>query len=55
MTFTDKDKYEAVCRELKYRKKCYPRWVATKRMRQDDADYQIAIFMAIAADYREGF
>ena len=53
MAFTKKEKYEAIARELHYRKKCYPRWIATGKMRKEDAEYQIAIFNAIAADYEK--
>lgn len=51
--FTEKEKYDAICRELEYRKRCYPRWVTSGRMRQDVADYNLTIFTVIAEDYAE--
>lgn len=50
--FTPADKLKAVERELGWRRKVYPRRVAEKKMRQDDADREIAVFEAIAEDYR---
>lgn len=39
MTFDEQIK--CVEREIAYRRRCYPRWVAEGRMKQIDADYEI--------------
>ena len=51
MTFTFEQKLEAVRRELKYRRRVYPRRIENKQMTQALADEQIAIFEEIEADY----
>lgn len=51
--FTDEDKAKAAERELKMRKRVYPRWVQDGRMSQAEADRQIQIMDEIAGDYRE--
>jgi BioD-like phosphotransacetylase family protein len=53
MTFTAADKHEAAVRELRKRKQVYPRLIMTRRMSQSEADRQIAVMEAIAADYAE--
>lgn len=53
MTFTTKEKIEAVERELKIRQRQYPGRVLRKRMTQQQADYQIAIFTEIVLDLRK--
>ena len=53
MTFTTTDKLAAIERELGYRRRVYANRVHTGRMTQALADRQIAIFEAIADDYRE--
>lgn len=45
-------KLAAIERELKYRRRVYPRWVAEGKMTDGFAAAQIAIFEAIADDYR---
>lgn len=50
--FTPADKLKAVERELGYRRRVFPRRVEQQKMKQTDADREIAIFEAIAADYR---
>jgi hypothetical protein len=50
-SFTNEEKHKAVLREIKYRHHVYDRLVATGSMSQHDANLQIAIFEAIAADY----
>lgn len=50
--FTATEKLEAVERELKYRKRVYPRRVSENKMTQALADKQIALMEALAADYR---
>lgn len=49
-TFTFEQKLEAVRRELKYRRRVYPRRIENKQMTQALADEQIAIMEAIAED-----
>lgn len=39
-------------RELKMRRKVYPRWVKDRKMAQAQADAEIAIMTAIVEDYR---
>lgn len=52
MTFTDAEKLEAAEREVRQRKRVYPRWVSEGRLTQAFADRQIALMEAIADDYR---
>jgi hypothetical protein len=49
--FTAKQKREAVEREIKYRRRVFPRLVANQKMSQALANEQIALFEAILADY----
>lgn len=49
--FTATDKKKAVERELTFRRRVYPRWVADGRMTQKLADQQIEIFERIRDDY----
>lgn len=51
-THSAADKLKAITRELGWRRVVYPKRVAEGRMKQADADLQIAIFEAIARDYR---
>lgn len=51
MVFTAEQKRKAVERELTFRRRVYPRWIADGRMTQKLADEQIAIFETISADY----
>lgn len=53
MTYTEEEKLEAIRRELKLRRRVYPRRIADKRMTQQLAERQIAIFEQIEADYVE--
>jgi hypothetical protein len=48
---TAADKKKAIERELTYRRRVYPRWIADGRMTQKLADQQIEIFEAIRDDY----
>lgn len=48
---TREKKHDAASRELKMRRKIYPRVVATGRMTQAECDHEIAVMEAIAADY----
>lgn len=52
MTFTAADKLRCAEREVRQRRRVYPRLVAGDRMDQLDADREIACMEAIAADYR---
>lgn len=51
MTFTATDKLEAVRRELKYRRRVYQHRVDQQLMTPQEAQYQIGVMEAIAADY----
>jgi hypothetical protein len=53
MTNTAAQKLRAIERELKLRKRVYPRWVESGRMSQKQAAEEIAIMEAIAQDYQE--
>ena len=50
-TFTTADKRAALQRELKMRRRVYPKWVRDGRMAAADADREIAVMEAILADY----
>ena len=50
--YTPADKLKAVERELSYRRHVFPRRVADGRMKQADADHQLAVFEAIRDDYK---
>ena len=52
-TFTHAEKRACLERELKMRRRVYPRWVAAGKMREEDADREIACLRAILVDYRE--
>ena len=52
MTFTAADKAKCAEREVAQRRRVYPRLVESRRMKQAEADRQIALMEAIAADYR---
>ncbi len=52
MMVTDKEKLACAEREVKMRQRVYPTWVTSGRMRQVDADREIATMQAIADDYR---
>ena len=51
-TITADDKFTCAEREVKMRKKVYPRWVADGRMSEGKAALEIQIMEAIASDYR---
>jgi len=51
-TFTPREKLEAVEREIKMRRKVYPRWIETGKMKRETAEREIAVMEAIAEDYR---
>lgn len=49
--FTARDKYQAIVRELKYRRHVYPRLIARGQMSQATADRELELMMAIGQDY----
>jgi hypothetical protein len=49
---TTADKLACAERELKMRKRVYPRWVEEGRMSLGKSEHEIAAMEAIAADYR---
>lgn len=49
MTIMIEDMVECAERELKMRQRVYPRWVQSAKMKQADADEQLAHMAAIAA------
>ena len=50
-TITIYDKLACARRELRMRRKVYPRRVANRKMSQEQADREIALMEAIVADY----
>jgi hypothetical protein len=51
--YTAKQKADALERELNYRRRVYDHRVADGKMTKALADYQIEIFEAMLAEYRE--
>lgn len=51
MSFTKQAKLRAVRREIRQRRRVYPRLIASGKMTQQEADAEIAVMEAIAADY----
>jgi len=51
--YSTREKLKALERELAYRRRVYPRLVASGRMSQREADEQVSVFEAIAKDYRD--
>lgn len=51
MTFTTKQKLEAVRREIRQRVRVYPRLEAEHRMSPDKAAHELGVMRAIEADY----
>lgn len=49
--FNNDDKRAAIEREIKMRRRVYPRWVDKGTMTQTQADREIAVMEAILADY----
>jgi hypothetical protein len=47
------DKLACAERELKMRKRLYPRWVAEKKMSAGRAAHEVAAMEAIVADYQK--
>lgn len=50
-SFKDVEKLTELKREIRMRHSVYPRWIARGMLTQDEADRQIAILEAVAADY----
>jgi hypothetical protein len=50
---TREEKRLCVARELRMRKRVYPRWVADGRMTQAEAEREIATMGAILRDYEQ--
>jgi hypothetical protein len=48
---TVQDKLECVVRELRYRRRVYPRLIANGKMSQAEADREIAIMEILVEDY----
>ena len=48
---SDRQKLESIRREIKYRRRVYPRLVDQGKMRKRKADDEILIFKAIERDY----
>ncbi|TFL16400.1 hypothetical protein [Jannaschia formosa] len=51
--FTRRQKRDAILREIKMRKRVYPSQIRQERMTQEEADHEIDVMEAIAADYAE--
>jgi hypothetical protein len=51
VSFTREEKRACLVRELRLRKKAYPRWVRAGRLRQEDAEREVAVLEAIIEDY----
>lgn len=52
-TFTAAEKLAECEREIGMRRRVYPRFVAQKKLSQEQATERLAIMETIAADYRE--
>lgn len=50
---TPAQKRACLTREIKMRRRVYPRWVQAGKMSQRDMDHEIAVMEAILADYPE--
>lgn len=53
MAISDHDKLKCAERELRMRKKTYPRWVNSGQMTAAQAAHEIECMTAIAEDYRK--
>ena len=51
MIFTAEQKLRIVRREIERRQKIYPNRIMTGRMKQSEADWEIAVMEAIEQDY----
>ncbi len=52
MKFTAVEKQKEAERELAMRRNVYPKWVASGRMKQEEADKRTACMTDIVADYK---
>lgn len=50
---TAEEKLRCTERELKMRRRVYPRWIAEGRMKEADARHELETMEAIAEDYRQ--
>ncbi len=50
---TAEDKLASIEREIRYRRRVYPRFVANGQMSQQMADTQLRLMQEIAEDYRK--
>lgn len=48
------EQIRCVAREINLRKRVYPRWVATGRMKQQEADHEIAAMQEVLVTLRKG-
>ncbi len=48
-----RDKHDELVRELKVRRRMYPRWIELKKLNVVTADRRILIMQAILEDYRD--
>jgi hypothetical protein len=53
VTFAAQQKLDAIEREIGYRRRVYARLVDQGKMKPQTRDHEIAIFEAIADDYRD--
>lgn len=53
MTFTREEKRACLVRELRLRKRAYPRWINAGKLRPEDAAREIALMEALIDDYSE--
>lgn len=52
--FDETEKLKCLEREIAMRRRVYPKWIASGKLKQEKADREIAIMEAIADDYRPG-
>jgi len=50
---TNEDKLKCVRRELAMRRNVYPKWVSSNRMKQEQADHEIAVMATVVEDYEK--
>jgi len=48
----DSEKLKCIEREIALRRRVYPKWIASGKLKQEKADREIAVMEAIAVDYR---
>lgn len=52
MAYTLTDKLACLERELRYRRRVYPRWILEGRMTTASAEHECSVLQAIIDDYR---